>query len=367
MDEELKLFEIADKLDELAKNCPNEELSKLSDAAEQAGKSWSGSWLGYQSRIYYKNLQTIPPGARFSKEYGTMEMYGNTTAGEWVEYDFDELVKAIKKRSGVKDIPVLEESSKNIAHLFEEYQSQILSIVIPKETDGDSFLKEQIKNIKDESVIYYGEWIKAFMPQGQQISRDMNAIGQGYQAPAHISVIAEVEAIRSPYKACSDLCKFTRRVASHIENINKSKAKSARIGTNIFIGHGRSMAWRDLKDFIQERLHLPWDEFNHEPIAGLTNITRLSQMLDKAAMAFLIMTAEDEQADGKMAARMNVIHEVGLFQGRLGFEKAIVLLEEGCEEFSNIQGLGQIRFPKGNIKAVLEEIRRVLEREDLLN
>jgi predicted nucleotide-binding protein len=46
---------------------------------------------------------------------------------------------------------------------------------------------------------------------------------------------------------------------------------------------------------------------------------------------------------------MNVIHEVGLFQGRLGFKRAIVLLEEGCKEFSNIQGLGQIRYPKGNI------------------
>ena len=64
---------------------------------------------------------------------------------------------------------------------------------------------------------------------------------------------------------------------------------------------------------------------------------------------------------------MNVVHEAGLFQGRLGFTKAIVLLEEGCEEFSNIQGLGQIRFPKGNIAAAFEEIRRVLEREDLLS
>ena len=64
---------------------------------------------------------------------------------------------------------------------------------------------------------------------------------------------------------------------------------------------------------------------------------------------------------------MNVVHEAGLFQERLGFTKAIVLLEEGCEEFSNIQGLGQIRFPKGNIAAAFEEIRRVLEREDLLS
>ena len=78
------------------------------------------------------------------------------------------------------------------------------------------------------------------------------------------------------------------------------------------------------------------------------------------------MTGEDEQADGDSRARMNVIHEAGLFQGRLGFTRAIVLLEEGCAEFSNIEGLGQIRFPKDNIKAALDDIRRVLEREGIL-
>jgi predicted nucleotide-binding protein len=89
-------------------------------------------------------------------------------------------------------------------------------------------------------------------------------------------------------------------------------------------------------------------------------------MLDAAAIALIVMTAEDEQVDGKLRARMNVIHEAGLFQGRLGFSKAIVLLEEGCEEFSNISGLGQIRFPKGKISDAFEEIRRVLEREELI-
>jgi predicted nucleotide-binding protein len=66
-----------------------------------------------------------------------------------------------------------------------------------------------------------------------------------------------------------------------------------------------------------------------------------------------------------VSARENVVHEIGLFQGRLGFGRAIILLEEGCEEFSNIQGLGQIRFPKGNIGAKFEDIRAVLEREGL--
>jgi len=138
------------------------------------------------------------------------------------------------------------------------------------------------------------------------------------------------------------------------------------IGTNVFIGHGGSPVWKDLKDFVQDRLNLPWDEFNRVPVAGFTNIARLSEMLDAAAIAFLVMTGEDEQADGKLNARMNVVHEAGLFQGRLGFTRAIVLLEEGCEEFSNIHGLGQIRFPKGNIKAFFEEVRQVLEREGLI-
>jgi predicted nucleotide-binding protein len=34
-----------------------------------------------------------------------------------------------------------------------------------------------------------------------------------------------------------------------------------------------------------------------------------------------------------------VIHEAGLFQGKLGFARAIVLLEQDCNEFSNIAGL----------------------------
>lgn len=88
-------------------------------------------------------------------------------------------------------------------------------------------------------------------------------------------------------------------------------------------------------------------------------------MLDAACFAFLILTGEDQHGDGEVHARENVIHETGLFQGRLGFERAIVLLEEGCKEFSNIHGLTQIRFPKGHISACFEEIRRVLEREQI--
>jgi predicted nucleotide-binding protein len=137
-------------------------------------------------------------------------------------------------------------------------------------------------------------------------------------------------------------------------------------GTKVFIGHGRSLVWRELKDFLGDRLGLSVDEFNRVPVAGIATSSRLSEMLDAAAVAFLVMTAEDEQTDGKVRARENVVHEVGLFQGRLGFARAIVLVEDGCEEFSNIHGLGQIRFPRSNLAAKFEDIRAVLEREGLI-
>jgi hypothetical protein len=134
----------------------------------------------------------------------------------------------------------------------------------------------------------------------------------------------------------------------------------------IFIGHGHSAIWKDLRDFIRDRIGMPLEEFNRVSPAGIAVTERLAEMLNRAHFAFLVLTGEDELTDGTLHARENVIHEAGLFQGRLGFRRAIILLEEGCQEFSNIHGLGQIRFPTGNIAASFEEIRQVLEREQLI-
>jgi predicted nucleotide-binding protein len=78
------------------------------------------------------------------------------------------------------------------------------------------------------------------------------------------------------------------------------------------------------------------------------------------------MTAEDQHVDNTLHARENVIHEVGLFQGRLGFRRAIVIREEDCNEFTNITGLSEIRFSKSNISSCFEDIRRVFEREGII-
>jgi predicted nucleotide-binding protein len=78
------------------------------------------------------------------------------------------------------------------------------------------------------------------------------------------------------------------------------------------------------------------------------------------------MTAEDETADGKSRARQNVIHEAGLFQGRLGFDKVIILKQDGIEEFSNIAGLQYIPFSKDNIEQSFYELQRKFKKLGLI-
>jgi predicted nucleotide-binding protein len=343
----------------------------IDDAIDQVEVSWSGSWLGYQARVYYENLQEPPPGARFSKEWGLeggMGIGRMGTAGAWREFRRQDVIDEVWNIAENPDISELRKLAVTASRTFDDAQSELQSILSPilSDYEGDKFLADLAAKIEGFKIYGETDFLGMWSPKGQQMSRDANAINAGIHVPPHFSVKADSWVVRNPFMMCGELATVTKRLASHLTTLQKRATRSKRVGTNIFIGHGQSKIWKDLKDFIQDRLRLPWDEFNRVPVAGVTNIARLSEMLDQGAFAFVIMTAEDEQADGKYRARMNVVHEAGLFQGRLGFEKAIILLEDGCEEFCNVQGLGQIRFPKDDISKAFEEIRMVLEREELI-
>lgn len=339
---------------------------RIRGAANQVAKAWSGSPLGYHSRVYYENFCPPPPGAVFSMEWGMIEAFSGGTLGNWIEYPFDVVREYILELAGnVSMQNHLDLSAEGKAFVTSAKEALLSNLIIASKKELDPFLlrmREQIEKIETLSARGCAE---VLIGKRHFSTRDMIAMNQGIQFPPHHTVIGELVEIQSNLDNCFKVETIARQIAGHFQNLDNFGGQT-KMGTKVFIGHGRSPIWRDLKDFLQDRLDLLWDEFNRVPVAGITNIERLRQMLDDATIAFLIMTAEDEQADGTLQARMNVIHEAGLFQGRLGFNKAIILIEENCKEFSNITGLGQIRFPRGNIAAKFEEIRRVLEREYLV-
>ncbi len=132
----------------------------------------------------------------------------------------------------------------------------------------------------------------------------------------------------------------------------------------IFIGHGGgSNDWLALQNDLQSKHGYQCEAFESGARAGHAIRDILESLLQENSFAILIYSGEDKQEDGSLRARQNVIHETGLFQGKLGFSRAIVLREEGTEMLSNLAGIQYIEFPKGKVSAAVGEVLATLRRE----
>ncbi|WP_203338747.1 TIR domain-containing protein [Nocardioides limicola] len=131
----------------------------------------------------------------------------------------------------------------------------------------------------------------------------------------------------------------------------------------IFLGHGHSQDWRKIKDHLQDRHGYQVEGYELGSRAGHTIRDVLETMLAGTSFALLVMTGEDDGDGVTKRARQNVVHEAGLFQGRLGFHRAIAVVEEGVEVFSNLAGVDQIRYPRGNVENTFGDILATLRRE----
>lgn len=168
--------------------------------------------------------------------------------------------------------------------------------------------------------------------------------------------------------AKAEILKFEQNADSIVEQyivLKQAAPPPAPPPVVVFIGHGRSPDWRDLKDHLADKHGIRVEAYETGARAGHSIRDVLEQMLRKSSLAVLVHTPEDELAAGTFNPRPNVIHETGLFQGHLGFARAIVLLKENTQEFSNLIGVQQIRYAdiRQTFGDVLAWIRR--ERPDV--
>lgn len=367
----LELDGLALVLDKVVKESRKPEirdvLADLKSACDSVGLSWSKSWIGYHSRTYYEAFGVPPAGTSFSVEWGLMNVSSSTARGRWVEYSREDVREQINYRAGIPDRSPMLNHEASANQVFRDSQATFVSVLVAAQhLHDDSLLSaalDQGRSIEVKTVV---EILREWTPTALH-SRDRRAVDEGIEAPVHLQTLAILTVIEMADKACNELSQLCRNTAQHLRRFSMVETDVGPEPGRIFIGHGHSLQWRVLKDYLQDVHGLPWDEFNRVPAAGMSTKERLEQMLRTSTMAFLIFTAEDERESNVFHARENVIHEAGLFQGKLSFERAIILLEESCTGFSNIDGLTVIKFPPDNISASFEEVRLVLQRERLIS
>jgi hypothetical protein len=151
-------------------------LGALRAAAEEVKRSWSGSNIGYHSRVYYRGMQPKPPNVEFSPEWGLMDRWPTHQPDPgWVTMDSEAVRQEIITRAGNPNL-------------------------------------DDITNL--------------LSPKGAATSI-LSAILSG--------------GIKDDY------------LRSRLERIEKS-IMGASASNTIFIGHGGSPLWRELKDFLKDRL-----------------------------------------------------------------------------------------------------------------
>lgn len=363
-----RLVAIADSIAPTAALAESPEVKAVAKALQRAvdliSRSASGAWIGYQAAIYYRGFQQPRPGDHWSIEWGRHEFVGSGGTDNWVEVTYEDVEAGIRALAGHPDTEPLENAAQKAEVLFKRYYDEVLSIVgASAEQTQSAGIREILGEVKElHSHVDVGTIAAHFRP-GQIMSRDSLAMSQGVRTPHHIAFNCWVVSELSFLENLRRLEIFARRTAGYIAGGGEAAVPGPH---RVFIGHGQDTTWLELKEFLKERLGLEWDEFNRVSAAGVSHSERLLECLNRCTFAFLVMTAEDEHADATRHARENVIHEAGLFQGHLGFRKAIILLEDDCKEFGNIHGLGQVRFAKSHIADKFEEVRRVLEREGVI-
>ena len=167
-----KCLKTFDEIVEVSKN--------LDTVCEEIKESWTGSCIGYHSKLYYGNFEKPPRDESFSIEWGGI----NGFSKRWIERTPTEVKGEIESRMG-KDFKMddFEKKIKKIGTEIEDFQKSIEVLIPP--------LIEGVKSHPLSSVdkYEYNRKLKDYIKHNtnrQWMSRDTEAFSQGIIVPSII-------------------------------------------------------------------------------------------------------------------------------------------------------------------------------------
>ncbi|MFM7182352.1 MAG: TIR domain-containing protein [Verrucomicrobiales bacterium] len=301
----------------------------------------------------------------------------NPSTAKWNKYGREDVVRFIREKARHPNLETLREASSIAARLHDEVRMLLGPLLekLKSRPSKDGITESLAEKISDSVVHTEEDFLKKWSPRKPPVSRDKIAMAEGIVVPPHLLVKAEIWAIRHPFMVCGELAKTLRWLASHLVDLEK-RAVEARHTTSvvataaaksgargIVVGHGKSALWRSLRDRITEVFPGPCHGFQQVPLPGLGTMAAMLEVMPRARFAILVLTRDDVETEGELAAQLNVVRLAGLFQGRLGFSRVLLLVEECATVLPGLHDLPCFVFPEGDPLAIWLTVRAILEKE----
>ena len=253
-----ELLSIANEIENLATLSLEPEISepldRLKQAAEDAGKAWSGSWIGYHANVYYTNLQIPPPGKHFNPEWGSNRtpLVQDAETDGWAIHDPDNVSRMIHERAGNPDLDPAKNFNGFAKAQFKKQKSNLSSIIEIESTYAESqFLIDKKEAIANLRLISEHEFLGSWKPK-RITSRDSLAMHQGIWDPPHMRILAQVRSIKTTIADIAGLGEIAIQVASHTARQRQQRQR------NILSSSGSSN-WSSMKSFSSRQTdEWPW-------------------------------------------------------------------------------------------------------------
>lgn len=213
--------------------------------------------------------------------------------------------------------------------------------------------------------VFAGGFLTALLVPGLEISHGINL---GLRLVRSKLLVAGSKSSHTFPSIFSELInELTSKADDHsVETLKETQGTSLRQSC-VFLGHGRNPVWVKVATFLKEECSVPCKSFESDARTGQHVVDILMELLNTCNFAVMVLTADDETSEGTKRARQNVLHEIGLFQGRVGFNRVILLIQKGVEGFSNVEGVQYISFTDNEIHQAFYDLRRVLQREGIIS
>jgi len=197
-----------------------EQIADMQRASKQFSDCFSGSWLGYHSRVYYNGFKKPPPGAHFTAEWGLMRNEGTSygSRGGWLEHDYDAVLSAIYTAAGNPDLKRLKKIADEAEICFGHARSELKSLLaVCNSGHIDHVLQSLNTDLETTEFLNAFQICQRLAPQGQRFTRDTVALSQGTKVPPHVHVNALAIYFHSATAVLLKLSGIARSSSSHLQ------------------------------------------------------------------------------------------------------------------------------------------------------
>lgn len=191
-----------------------DNLKELSAIIIKIEESWSGSWIGFHSNLYYIGFKKPKWDESFDAEWGSLHGIPES----WRENSYDEISSYINTIYQGKDISCIQDFLNQQVEYTKELQQNInteLSLIRSfKNFDKEIEILDKLESIKWGTS--QRKFIDVWKPK-QHITRDSFAMHQGIKIPPHIEYRSNVFYFLSVISDIENFIKLSQRLIRQIE------------------------------------------------------------------------------------------------------------------------------------------------------